>query len=453
MDNSGFSSKTLSSSQSIKYVEVCKLSTPGATCEAFKVRIYGKLHFLKRPKNPLDPRIRDAFRKEFEIGFNIEHQGIARYVAFDKATNSIFIEWIEGSPLSEFIRTNPEYFSKQGNIDRFVFQLLDAVGYLHSRSIVHLDLKPENIMITNIDKSVKVIDLGFAATDTFDSTPGYTECYAAPEQKSNSQVDCRADIYAIGHFINFIFERTKKSPHGKYRNLIKQCTDINPDMRPATIQDATALLTHNIQRWNFIPILLVSIVIGIVIYLSSQNYNTTDINDITTADTIHTITPETLTTQSSISQDTTHNATQELAPKSNGTNEKFSHNRANELDKLEREYPFALKLGYYEVKRAWYILMYPKIDSLRHIYLNTDSSRQYSKRFNLFIQDLIIDNHTIENQFPDVDPAFISSTGYDVAQVINCILYDEMLYPKYPYFTGYKPQFTEYAHRKAELLK
>lgn len=440
MDNSGFSSNILSSSSSIEYVEVCKLSTTGATCEAFKVRIYGKLHFLKRPLNPHDTRIKDAFNKEFEIGFNLEHQGIARYVAFEKTTNSIFIEWIEGSPLSVFITKNPGYFSKTENLDRFISQLLDAVGYLHSHSIVHLDLKPENIMITDIDKSVKVIDLGFAVTDTFDSTPGYTECYAAPEQTSDSNIDCRADLYAIGNIINLIFKQTKKSPYGKYRKLIKKCTEINPNMRPATTHDAMQLLTTSRNGMIFISMLFV-LVIGLSAYLLYYKPTSTNI--------INTLNPDTFQTLPHILHDSAIDSFQTSTKNSND----YSRNGANELDKLESEYPYALEVGYYEVKRAWYKLMYTKIDSLRKIYLNTDSSRQYSKRSHKFIEDLITEDHTIEEQFPDIDLTYICTTGYDVAQIINGILYDETLYPQYPYFTGYKPEFIEYAHRKAILLK
>ena len=67
MSNSEFANNDISATSSIEYAEVMQLSTPGATCETFKVRLYGKLHFLKRPHNIHDTRLQNAFKKEFEF--------------------------------------------------------------------------------------------------------------------------------------------------------------------------------------------------------------------------------------------------------------------------------------------------------------------------------------------------------------------------------------------------
>lgn len=63
--------------------EVERLLATGSTCDTYLVRVYGKLHFLKRLKAELaaQPRYVLAFRKEFETGFSLNHPALPRYVA------------------------------------------------------------------------------------------------------------------------------------------------------------------------------------------------------------------------------------------------------------------------------------------------------------------------------------------------------------------------------------
>lgn len=65
MPNSGFTKDIDALARSIDYVEVQQLSTAGVTCNAFKVRHYGRLLFLKRAKDISDSVIKNTFKKEF----------------------------------------------------------------------------------------------------------------------------------------------------------------------------------------------------------------------------------------------------------------------------------------------------------------------------------------------------------------------------------------------------
>jgi len=57
------------------------------------------------------------------------------------------MEYVDGQSLSQRLATDPDYFRKRKNADKFVRQLLDAVSYLHSHQVLHLDLKPDNILL------------------------------------------------------------------------------------------------------------------------------------------------------------------------------------------------------------------------------------------------------------------------------------------------------------------
>ena len=202
MDSSQFSNNQL------RFETVEQLETKGASCETFRVKLYGKLHFLKRLKaeHVGDIRFQEALWKEFETGFRIEHPNLVRYIS--PTDDGLLMEYVDGETLSQRITNHPEYFENRKNVEKFVHQLLDVVGYLHHHQVLHLDLKPDNIMLTRINDDVKLIDLGCCYTDTFEDTQGYSNDFAAPEQLTGGEVDVRTDIFAIGKILGFLPHHT-----------------------------------------------------------------------------------------------------------------------------------------------------------------------------------------------------------------------------------------------------
>ena len=112
------------------------------------------------------------------------------------------------------------------------------VGYLHSHQVLHLDLKPDNILLTHINNDVKLIDLGFCRTDAFVDTQGYTSGFAAPEQLSGGEVDVRTDIYAFGKILALL------PNHSLYNKVIARCTAENPSARYQSIDEILYDINH-----------------------------------------------------------------------------------------------------------------------------------------------------------------------------------------------------------------
>ena len=247
------------------YPDAEPLSVGGSTCDCYRVRLYGKLHFLKRLKPELrtDPRYAAALQKEFETGYRLDHPHLVRYVS--KGEDYLLTEYVDGETLTEFAASHPKFFKSRQQTDRLISQLLDVVGYLHQHQIVHLDLKPDNILITRIGHEVKLTDLGFCYTDTYTDTTGYTTKYAAPEQFSilNSHFSIQTDIYAIGKILQTL------PCSSLFNKVIARCTATNPSDRYQSVEELQRALKPTNKKPRMI-ILAVAIGLGITLLLYMQ---------------------------------------------------------------------------------------------------------------------------------------------------------------------------------------
>lgn len=224
------------------------LDTQGATCDTYRVKLYGKLHFLKRlkPEFTNDIRYQEAFRKEFETGYRLEHPNLVRYISL--TDDGILMEYIDGETLTQYLANHPDYFKDKRNADKFLRQLLDVVGYLHSHQVLHLDLKPDNILLTRINNDVKLVDLGCCYTDTFTDTQGRTNRYAAPEQLSGEEPDTRTDIYAIGRILELL------PNHHIYNKVIVRCTAPDPSARYQSVEEIRHDINYQKRYYRYVAL-------------------------------------------------------------------------------------------------------------------------------------------------------------------------------------------------------
>ena len=260
MDTSEFSDVQLS------FPDAELLPVGGSTCDCYRVKLYGKLHFMKRLKPELrtDPRYVSALQKEFETGYRLDHPHLVRYVS--KGDDYLLTEYVDGITLGAFVAENPDYFKSVRNTNKFLTQLLDVVGYLHQHQVIHLDLKPSNILMTRIGHDVKLADLGYCYTDTYTDTMGRTDKYAAPEQINGELVDARTDIYAIGKILDTL-------PLPSIYNKVKaRCTATSPSGRYQSIEELqNALKPSSYFNLIVMGVLLISMVL-LGDYLMTQNH-------------------------------------------------------------------------------------------------------------------------------------------------------------------------------------
>ena len=151
-----------------------------------------------------DPSFVARFRKEALAAAGLNHPGIvAVYDSGEEGANSyIVMELVNGHTLREEISNSTPL-----TVDRsleIIEGVLAALSYSHSNGIIHRDIKPGNIMLTD-SGDVKVMDFGIAramddigATMTSTWNVVGTAQYLSPEQATGEAADLRSDIYSVG---------------------------------------------------------------------------------------------------------------------------------------------------------------------------------------------------------------------------------------------------------------
>lgn len=159
-------------------------------------------------KKDLTERFRIKFVKEANLIKNLDHPNIVNvYDVFTENSTSYYImEYIEGDTLSDIIKANG-HLSESESLS-IVDHIADALEYLHSRKINHLDIKPGNIMVSRHDKKITLIDFGVSKQYDLESgeatttTPiGMSHGYSPLEQYRAGGVGMftpESDIYALG---------------------------------------------------------------------------------------------------------------------------------------------------------------------------------------------------------------------------------------------------------------
>lgn len=148
--------------------------------------------------------IKTRFLKEAKTQANLNHPNITKVIDFVSNEQGLFIilEFVEGEPLNDFLFKSKGLLPEK-EANHYMAKILDAVGYAHSKGIVHRDLKSANIMVTP-NKDIKIMDFGIAkmANETLSLTKTGSRLgsplYMSPEQVTNGQVDFRSDIYSLG---------------------------------------------------------------------------------------------------------------------------------------------------------------------------------------------------------------------------------------------------------------
>ncbi len=208
----------------------------------------------------------ELLKKDFNIGFSLSHSGVCQYFAkiqHPAIGNCIVMEWIDGYTLEELIKAS-KIDSKL--CEKIIYEICDALEYIHRKQIIHRDLKPENIMITHNGQNVKIIDFGLSDADSYGTfkAPAGTRHYAAPELIAGEQADIRSDIWSFGVIINELTSR--------YRHISSRCLKHNKDQRYSSAGEIkTAIKNASSRRLYHLAVVLSIATIASIIYFSTTD--------------------------------------------------------------------------------------------------------------------------------------------------------------------------------------
>lgn len=258
--------------------EIEILNIAGATSNTFKRRINGRLYFMKllRPELSHNTRYRNVFFKEFEAGKSIVSPYIAKYVSIEEDTDGLYIlmEYVNGVTVEEKLATEPEYFHKNKNVKRLLMQLSQALSVLHKRGIVHLDVKPENILLTKTNNDVVLVDLGFCLSNSNDNTAGCTKQFAAPETLAGkiNDIDARSDIYSVGCLLQYIEEKSGKNQNSTINSIKEKCLQTQKTERFSSAKEIADAVSNK-RKW-YAALCIVAVLLSAVFLLpKSSLYN------------------------------------------------------------------------------------------------------------------------------------------------------------------------------------
>ncbi len=191
----------------------------------------------------MDAALLRRFRAEQRILAGLEHPGIARlYDAGITPTGRPYLamEWVRGTNLLEHCAASGA--STRERIVLFV-AVLEAVAHAHASSVVHRDLKPGNILVSERGEP-KLLDFGIARLLAVDregaeGEPGdptetrhraMTPAYASPEQVRGDSVDRASDIYSLGIVLYelLVGRRPYRAPSGRLDELERAIREQDP---------------------------------------------------------------------------------------------------------------------------------------------------------------------------------------------------------------------------------
>jgi len=205
------------------------------------------------------------FEKEARAIAALNHRHICTLhdVGSDGDVHYLVFEYLVGESLADRLSRGPLPLAEGLE---FAIQIADALSSAHEMGIIHLDLKPENIMLTRA--GVKLLDFGIselrdpdtpAGADSARATSG-TRGYMAPEQAKGGTVDYRADIFAFGAVMYQIFTGKSAFPIREPAALPPPLREVQPSL-PKAFDSLVArcLAQQPSERWQSSGELLLSL--------------------------------------------------------------------------------------------------------------------------------------------------------------------------------------------------
>ncbi len=202
------------------------------------------------------------FMREADVMKGLDHPRIPKIIAVTEDCDYVYMvqEYIRGEPLSLVIRKCGKIREEYLRI--WMESMAATLDYLHKRGLIHRDIKPDNMMLTD-DCEIKIIDFGLARKkeqiDQADKKVFGTLSFTAPERFTKKVGTTQTDIYGFGATMYYVTtgkkpENMKTSPLESFAVMEKKLSETAPAKITQVLTKAIAVKPH--QRYsNFDEIL------------------------------------------------------------------------------------------------------------------------------------------------------------------------------------------------------
>jgi eukaryotic-like serine/threonine-protein kinase len=189
-----------------------------------------------------EPRVRRRLTREGELLLEMTHPHIVRaYELRRRPRTALILETLGGETVERMIEASSRRLSI-ADVALLGVQLCSAIGYMHGRGFLHLDLKPSNVIVEN--GQATVIDLSLARKPGRVPRGMGSAPWLPPEQARGGQVGAASDVWGIGATLYEAATGTRPFPDAKprvYPQLERRAPDIGETRRaPAAFRSAIA---------------------------------------------------------------------------------------------------------------------------------------------------------------------------------------------------------------------
>ncbi|CAD8067396.1 unnamed protein product [Paramecium primaurelia] len=171
-----------------------------------------------------------AINKELHYLRLLQHPNIIRlYEVFENKQHIIFITDLHQG--GELHHSFSRYGLEENQVAEVIKPIITAISFMHSKGIFHRDLKPQNILLKEIDAfdTITLIDLGLAEKFTKEGKYLYNRCgtpgYVAPEVLQDKKYDLKVDVYSIGIIAYLALTGKEPFASSNYDELVQKNYD------------------------------------------------------------------------------------------------------------------------------------------------------------------------------------------------------------------------------------
>jgi serine/threonine-protein kinase len=198
----------------------------------------------------------EAFKNEARIVMQLSHQNIVKLHNLESGSAGLFLimEYVDGRDFRAILKDLGRL--SLGSVVQIVRSCAKALDYAHSRSVLHKDLKPANLMLDK-ESCLKIVDFGIAGQITGADEMGgdYLEGtipYISPEQIEGLPLDQRCDVYSLGAVIyELLSGRPVFSPQTAPEELLELDPELIPGLNDGIMQALLkALAKDRDVRWR-----------------------------------------------------------------------------------------------------------------------------------------------------------------------------------------------------------